>query len=219
VLLNGSATVAALLYGKGDFVRTVRTAFNFGWDADNNAATSGCIVGVTKGWRWMMTQGWSIRDEFRNTSRDEMPMNETITRFGDRLVRLAAQNIQEHGGAKVENMYRVRVETPSPVERLPDPAQSLAELRRRLGPKIVAGAEKGATAQERARAAYLAICLDGAAELRKGSPEAWARAIEALNGYPGVLQVIFYQSGPAGAAIREKAEAAGLRRPPAAERF
>jgi len=219
VLLNGSATVAALLYGKGDFVQTVRTAFTFGWDADNNAATSGCIVGVIKGWRWMMAQGWSIRDEFRNTSRDEMPMDETITRFGDRLVRLAEQNIQERGGSKTAEMDRVKVETPSPIERLLDPAQSFAELRRRLGPETVAGVERGSTEQERARAAYLAICLDRAAELQKRSPEAWGRAIEALNAYPRVLQVIFYQSGPAGAGIREKAEAAGLRRPAAAERF
>src|SRR5262249_3392108 len=32
--LNTAATVAALMYGKGDFVETLRHAFNFGWDAD-----------------------------------------------------------------------------------------------------------------------------------------------------------------------------------------
>jgi len=36
--LNTASTIAALLYGNGDFTETLRTAFNFGWDADNNAA-------------------------------------------------------------------------------------------------------------------------------------------------------------------------------------
>jgi hypothetical protein len=48
VILNGASTVAALLYGRGDWVETVKHAFNFGWDADNNAATAG-TVGVIKG--------------------------------------------------------------------------------------------------------------------------------------------------------------------------
>lgn len=39
--LNTAATIAALLYGGGDFAETLRLAFNFGWDADNNAATCG----------------------------------------------------------------------------------------------------------------------------------------------------------------------------------
>src|SRR5262249_11607299 len=34
VWLNGAATVAALIHGGGDFARTMRHAFNFGWDAD-----------------------------------------------------------------------------------------------------------------------------------------------------------------------------------------
>ncbi|HVN78792.1 MAG TPA: ADP-ribosylglycohydrolase family protein, partial [Terriglobia bacterium] len=52
VQVNGASTIAALLYGQGDFVETVRHAFNFGWDCDNNAATSGTILGVIKGNHW-----------------------------------------------------------------------------------------------------------------------------------------------------------------------
>ena len=39
--LNTASTIAALLYGEGDFSKTLMTAFNFGWDADNTAATAG----------------------------------------------------------------------------------------------------------------------------------------------------------------------------------
>jgi len=64
--LNTASTIAALLYGEGDFVKTFMTAFNFGWDADNNAATAGTIIGVIKGYRWMMKQNWKIVDRYHN---------------------------------------------------------------------------------------------------------------------------------------------------------
>ena len=84
--LNTASTIAALLYGEGDFVKTLITAFNFGWDADNNAATSATIIGIIRGWNWMESQGWNIKDLYRNTTQDNMPASETITGFGDRLI-------------------------------------------------------------------------------------------------------------------------------------
>ena len=89
VWLNGACTVAALIYGDGDFVQTVRHAFNFGWDADNNAAASGAILGVIKGNKFLQSQGWNIKDQYRDTSRDDVPQNETITSYGDRLMAVA----------------------------------------------------------------------------------------------------------------------------------
>ena len=77
--LNTASTIAALLYGGAEFVKTLTTAFNFGWDADNNAATAGTIVGVIKGYRWITKQDWTIVDRYRNTTRDGMPTDETIT--------------------------------------------------------------------------------------------------------------------------------------------
>jgi len=99
--LNTGATIAALLYGQGDFVRTLITAFNFGWDADNTAATAGTIIGVTQGYRWMLAQGWQIVDRYENTTRDNMPSDETITSFADRIVDLAEIVIAENGGKRV----------------------------------------------------------------------------------------------------------------------
>lgn len=87
--INTACVIAALLYGEGDFVRSLTMAFNFGWDADCNAATVGTILGVCKGWNWMQKQGWNIQDIYRNTTREGMPQDETITRFGDRLIELA----------------------------------------------------------------------------------------------------------------------------------
>lgn len=45
-LPNAGLTTLALLYGRGDFAKTVALAASLGLDADCNAATAGCILGV-----------------------------------------------------------------------------------------------------------------------------------------------------------------------------
>lgn len=218
VWLNGASTIGALQYGDGDWVQTVRSAFNFGWDADNNAAASGTILGVIKGYTVLMSQGWDVKDVYRNTSRDEMPANETITSYCDRLIRLMRQNVVEHGGSVAEvngqSVYRIRTEKPANVERLPDRAEQLAAMRSQWKRGIEKGVADGRTAQERARAAYLAICLDFAPELKQKYPQPWRQSLRSLKRYPRVLQVMFYEAPfPAGDAIRNKAVAAGLEKP------
>ena len=218
VWLNGASTISALLYGDNDFLQTVRAAFNFGWDADNNAAASGAILGVLKGYKWMMAQGWDIKDKYRNTSRDNVPEDETITSYGDRLLALADMNITQHGGSKTtsggKTVYRIPVEKPANIEPLPDPAKQHAALRAQLKDQVEKGIVSGAAAQEKARAAYLAICLDFAPELKQKHPEQWSQALTALGGYPRVITAIFFEAPfPAGDRIREKAQAAGLAKP------
>jgi hypothetical protein len=112
-LMTGS-TIAALLYGRGDLAETLRLAFNFGWDADNSAATAGAVVGTVVGYRSMMSRGWRIVDRYRNTTREGMADDETITSFADRLIELAETVIVEQGGERVRvrgrPVYRIRSE-------------------------------------------------------------------------------------------------------------
>src|SRR5690606_41312509 len=98
--LNTGAILGALLYGRGDFSESLKLAFNFGWDADNNAAQVGTIIGVMDGYRSMMANGWRIVDRYKNTTRDNMPMDETITSFADRLVELFELVNNGKGGTK-----------------------------------------------------------------------------------------------------------------------
>lgn len=213
--LNTAATVAALLYGKGDFVETLRYAFNFGWDADNNAATGGAIVGVIKGKRWMDAQGWDIKDEYRNTTRDGMPNDETITRFTDRVIAVAGLSLKANGGGRSEMdgkaVYRIPLQEPGNVEPLVDPETRLAELKAALLPTLDA-ALKSESAKDRARAAYLAICLGEADRLSKEEPEAWGKAIGALNGQSGLVKAIFASPKPLGPALHKRAMDAGVRK-------
>jgi hypothetical protein len=203
VWLNGASTIGALIYGRGDFVDTLRLAFNFGWDADNNAAACGTILGVVKGHRWLMGQGWNIKDQYRNTSRDGLPQDETISSYAARLVDLARKNISRRGGA---------AERPANVEPLVEPERHRATLRD--GQRARVARDLGGTPQERARAAYLGICLDLAAELAERHPQAWRDAVAVLAGYPKVVSAMFYEAPiPAGEEIRRKAAAAGLAKP------
>lgn len=218
VRLNAAATLGALLYGNGDFTGTLRHAFNFGWDCDNNAATSGTILGVIQGRRWIMDQGWTIRDRFRNTSRDGMPEDETITRFGDRLVRLAGRVIDQEGGGREGGRFRIPVQPPGNVEPQPDPVRQRAALREGLRSEIETGVLMPASPRQQARAAYLAVCLDLASGLRANHPGPWSEAVKALENYPKVLQVLFHHSPmPAGDRLRERARAAGIPGPPRKE--
>jgi hypothetical protein len=220
VWLNGASTISALLYGDGDWVQTVRAAFNFGWDADNNAAASGTILGLIKGDKFLRSQGWDIKDLYRNTSRDNMPQNETLTSYGDRLVELAFRNIVEQGGAKSrvngKPVYRIKSESAQNVERLPDLKKQHAAMRLQLRGEIEKGIAGDGSLREKARAAYLAICLDLAPELKEKYAAQWTAAVATLRGYPRVLQAMFYEAPfPAGDRIRAQAIAAGVQKPAA----
>jgi hypothetical protein len=216
--LNTASVLAALLYGEGDFQGTMITAYNFGWDADCNAATAGTVVGVIKGYRWMQSQGWEIEDRYRNTTRDGMPDDETITGYADRIAALAERVILEQGGAKHRrdgrSVYTIAVGGLGSVEPLRGEEEGRAALRDAMKRDIEAalGGEPGG-ATGLARAAYLAICLDLAGPMSKDYPEAWPEALETLDEQKELLKALFNTPGPDGDRLRAKAVAAGLRRP------
>lgn len=216
--LNTTSTVAALLYGQADFVKTLMTAFNFGWDADNNAATAGTIVGVIKGYRWLMKQNWTIVDRYHNTTRAAMPEDETITSFADRLIDLAERVIAEQEGQRQtvdgQIIYRVRSQDPVNILPLSDFAAEAPRLRAAMKSKVKRAIVNETDEQKLAFAAYSAICLDLAQTFQRKYPEKWADAIGALNRYPKVVQVLFFHSPfPAGDRLRQRAVAAGLAEP------
>jgi hypothetical protein len=212
--LNTAGVIGAMLYGQNDFIATATCAFNFGWDADNNAATACTIIGVLKGYRWMMAQRWDIKDLYRNTSRDKMPAVETIAGFADRILALAGQAITENGGKKLtrngEIFYQIPLQAPENVEPLTDAQFQFVELRTRLFPEIESGILESKNPADRAKAAYMAICLDWASAFRINHPAQWAQALEALDGYPKLMRLLFSPRVPPGEALRDKAVAAGL---------
>lgn len=214
--LTTGSTVAALLYGDGELPATLRAAFNFGWDADNSAATAGTIVGVLRGYRSMLSQGWKIVDRYRNTTRDGMPMDETISSYADRVIDLAEKVTTENGGERIivrgRPVYRVATERPGTVYPLSPPSDLRASFRQRMEPRILEGILGEADLQRRAQAAYWALCLDMAPGIKEKHPEAWRKAARALTGYPKLVS--YLHSGrpdtPAHRTLKKKAVAAGI---------
>jgi hypothetical protein len=210
--LNTACTVAALVYGHGDFVKTLRIAFNLGWDCDNNAATAGAIVGVLRGRRWMDAQGWNIVDRYANTSRDNMPMDETLTSFGDALVACARLAVEGQGGRVAEldgrRVYRIAAERPANVHRLTPVAAAQATLRETWLPRLAG--DLSAPGPAPARAAYLAICLGEADRLRREAPADWQSAVEELQQQTVLVGEIFRDAAPAAKPLAQAARRAGL---------
>ncbi len=214
--LNTAAVIGALLHGGGDDLKEVlRLAFNFGWDADCNAAICGAIVGVQRGKKWIDAQGWEIKDVYKNTCRDQMPKDETITGYGDKLIAAARTNILANGGqervVEGKKVYRINLEAPANVEPLPSPIDRLEELRQDLLPKIEKDLSGGP--RDRARAAYLAMALGEAERLRKERPDDWKLALEELKKFPKVLRQIYDAPQPQGTRIQAAARAEGLEKP------
>jgi hypothetical protein len=218
--LNTAAIIGALLYGQGDLVETLRLGFNFGWDADCNAATAGTVVGVIKGRKWMDAQGWTIRDVYRNITRPGMPDDETITSYGDRLVAVARKVILANGGKEIlrdgKTCFRIAAQPPANVEPLPQPIDRIDQLKAEWLGRLQA--DLAGDAQARARAAYIALALDEADALARDRPEEWAQAIQALTAYPKVVENLFKAPEPPAKALKARARAAGLQPPGQAER-
>jgi ADP-ribosylglycohydrolase len=215
--LNTAATIAALLYGGGDFTETLRLAFNFGWDADNTAATSGTILGVIHGERRLRAHAGAIGERYRNTSRPGLPDDETIARFGDRLVALAERVIRERGGERLSDggrdIYRIPAETPANVEPLTTPAERGERLREELHPQIRDALAGPGSERDQARAAYMAIALGLDEPLRREYPTAWQRAVTSLQKQSALLQTLAESDIPAAAGLRQRATAAGAQLP------
>jgi|TARA_B100000809_G_scaffold117320_1_gene115639 ADP-ribosylglycohydrolase len=218
--LNTASTIAALLYGKGDFSKTLMTAFNFGWDADNTAATAGTIIGVIKGHKWMMSQGWKIVDRYKNTKRENMPNDETITSFADRIIDLSEMVIISNGGERIvidgHPVYKIFQQKPLNVQKLPNLKNQMTNLEKEFGNEVKLHIKNSKIKQELARSAYMAICLNMASSLQENYPERWNVALVALSEYWRVVQNIFFDDEiPGILPLREKALAAGLRKPEA----
>ena len=126
-LTNGAFVLAALLYGKGDFVETMRLAFALGYDADCNAATCGAILGVMHGAKAMEAHaGWVLPKHYDNVTRDGLPKTQTMDELVALTARMAEMVILAEGGRREADgeaaVYRIPIRKPrllEPLEVLP----------------------------------------------------------------------------------------------------
>ena len=93
ILPNSGIIVLALLYGKGDFDRTIRIANLCGWDTDCNVGNVACIMGVLVGLGGIDYERWitPVHDQTIASSVLGSRNVQDATAFAAYLVRMAAR--------------------------------------------------------------------------------------------------------------------------------
>lgn len=216
--LNTAATFAALLYGEGNLRRTLELAFNMGWDCDNNAAMAGTVVGIITGYRQMLSEGWTIVDRYRNTTRQHMPLDETITSFADRIIELSERHITSNGGSREfgngSATVHIPAEAPRCLQSLVSYDGEIGQLADELGTQVTDWVVGGETAAQRAKGVYLAVCLDMEGHLQRSHPAEWHRGLQDLRSYDKVAQVLYFHSDiPSAERLKTKFRQVGLTPP------
>lgn len=111
-LVNGLTGVMAILYGEGDYMKTVGIATSAGYDCDNQAATCGGLIGVLNGFSGMgdaakqitlslpSRGSWTVpfNNRYVNISRDGLPLRTPISDIVDRIAAIAKVAILDNGG-------------------------------------------------------------------------------------------------------------------------
>ncbi|MEO9475718.1 MAG: ADP-ribosylglycohydrolase family protein [Cyclobacteriaceae bacterium] len=106
--LNGACGILAMLYGEGDFQRTLDLSCAMGFDADNQAATVAGILGVAYGFDalprelYLPIDGWELpfNDTYINITRHELP-DASIQDIIDRTVDATIALVEAKGGKTI----------------------------------------------------------------------------------------------------------------------
>lgn len=155
--LNGACGILALLYGQGDFQKTLDMACVIGFDADNQAATMSGLVAVAKGLECIPREllypfpdlDWKepFNDFYKNLTREELP-DAKISDLARRTALQGEKIILAHGGEKLEKdgetWYSINPDAEySPVLELPSQPLPFLEVGQAVAHALVASGGKG----------------------------------------------------------------------------
>jgi len=112
--VNSAYVVMGLLYGNGDFTKTLQVATRCGQDADCNPSTAGGILGALLGYdqipaKWKAGLDGSQDIPFKYTST-------SLNRVYDMGLRHALENIKRHGGKVTDKQVTINLSDPKPVK-------------------------------------------------------------------------------------------------------
>ena len=202
--VNLATGVLALLYGEGDFRRTVQIGTLSGWDSDNGTATVGGLLGLLQGYDQLIAQfpNERISDRYRiHRTRPTMPdylsddrrAEDTFYQMAGRMLPIVEQVLVDAGGAVDGDVWTL----PSPPLADPLTLNPLVQLMQRsANHRVVAegGAVEvfvtGDVAQSQMR-----VIVDGAEHDYSGSePRRLPRAYQRLIAEPleGITVAVTY---------------------------
>jgi len=98
-LNNGLCGIMAILYGEGDFMKTVGIAVSAGYDCDNQAATCAGLIAVIHGRKCLPAE---MIEEFKNQyvcfTRDDLQIATPLSEIEERIAAIAKRAILDNGG-------------------------------------------------------------------------------------------------------------------------
>ena len=111
-LQNGLCGIMAILYGEGDYMKTVGIASSAGYDCDNQAATCAALIGIRNGLSGLgdkpiditiniaSQQEWKVpfNNMYCNFTRDGLPTRTPIDEIVERIAKISKTAILENGG-------------------------------------------------------------------------------------------------------------------------
>ena len=111
--VNSAYVVIGLLYGNGDYGKTMDITTRCGQDADCNPSSAGGILGTMLGyekipayWKLGLKEAEGIEFKYTSTS---------LNKVYDMGYRHALQNIQNHGGKVINDLVEIPFESPKAV--------------------------------------------------------------------------------------------------------
>lgn len=113
--VNGGMVLLALLYGDGDFYRTLQLALAMGHDADCNAATAGAVLGYRLGHRRLAAlPQYRMPDRYLNKTRPELPAEIPVSEQAETILRVCERVLLARGAEAIringEPGYRIPLE-------------------------------------------------------------------------------------------------------------
>ena len=97
--VNFASTIMALLYGEGDFIRTLTIACLAGWDADNNATTSAGLLGIILGYEGLPAPVRTATQIYHNPDvTGGLPEYTSVPEIAQRTQGIAEELIIQMGG-------------------------------------------------------------------------------------------------------------------------
>lgn len=114
--VNFASGIIALLYGGGDYKRTVQIGTLSGWDSDNGTSTMGGLLGLMMGYDTLVAQfpeqdiadryhSWRTRDELPDYLPDDYQAEDTFTLMAERMIPLVEMVIVDAGGMVEEGKW------------------------------------------------------------------------------------------------------------------
>ena len=131
--VNFATGLLALLFGEGDFRRTVQIGTLSGWDSDNGTATMGGLLGLMLGLQRLAEQFpgeemsdrydmAGMRDNLPDHAPDDSVAEDNFTLLAGRMLDLVEKNISDNGGSVTDDQawdLPVMSETVDPLQDNP----------------------------------------------------------------------------------------------------